>query len=186
MVNSKNKVVHFTRISKSTIVSLKSPSLICSLVRKFAKNNMEQIKAHNMKKNILLLALTFGALNASAQLTVFNNGHANVGSAQQSSNAVLSVGEANYRDTTYHVSFAAHNPATGCYNIGGEGIAYNSTAKSSGRSFGLRGVAGNCTSGYNFGLLGALQGKQGGAAVFGTTNGKIFGSGYRRPLRRLL
>ena len=128
-----------------------------------------------MKKTFLAFMLAFGVLNASAQLTVYNNGHANVGGSLQTSNAVLSVGEANYRDTTYHVSFAAHNPAMGCYNIGGEGIAYSPTQRTSGRSFGLRGIAGNCTSGYNFGLLGALQGKQGGAAVFGTTDGSTLG-----------
>ncbi|MBS6290011.1 MAG: T9SS type A sorting domain-containing protein [Prevotella sp.] len=39
----------------------------------------------------------------------------------------------------------------------------------------MRGVAGNCTSGYNFGVLGALQGSQAGAAIFGTTSGKTLG-----------
>lgn len=36
-------------------------------------------------------------------------------------------------------------------------------------------MAGNCTSGYNFGVLGALQGSQAGAAIFGTTSGKTLG-----------
>ena len=128
-----------------------------------------------MKKFISAIMLAFSVLNASAQLTVYNNGNVNVGSTLQSSNVTLSVGDVAYSDTAYHVSLSLRNPATGGYNIGGEGIAYSSTTKSSGRSFGLRGVAGNCTSGYNFGVLGALQGKQGGAAVFGTTNGKTLG-----------
>ena len=119
--------------------------------------------------------LAFGVMNANAQLTVYNNGHVNVGSTQQSSNVTLSVGDVAYNDTAYHVSLSLRNPATGGYNIGGEGIAYSSTAKSSGRAFGLRGIAGNCTSGYNFGLLGALHGKQDGAAIFGTTSGKSLG-----------
>ena len=74
------------------------------------------------------------------------------------------------------MSLSLCNAATGGYNIGGEGIAYSSTAKNSGRSFGLRGVAGNCTNNYNCGVLGALQGKQGGAAIFGTTSGKTLGT----------
>ena len=119
--------------------------------------------------------LVFGAMNASAQLTVYHNGNVNIGSEQPTSNVSLSVGNVAYSDTTYHVSLGLHNPASGCYNIGGEGVAYSPTTRNTGRAFGLRGVAGNCTSGYNFGVLGALQGSQAGAAVFGTTSGKTLG-----------
>lgn len=128
-----------------------------------------------MKRKLLLSMLALGVMNASAQLTVYHNGNVNIGSEQTSSNVNLSVGNVEYTDTAYHVSLSLQNPAIGCYNIGGEGVAYNPTMQNKGRAFGLRGIAGNCTSGYNFGLLGALQGKQGGAAVFGTTNGKILG-----------
>ena len=119
--------------------------------------------------------LVFGAMNASAQLTVYHNGNVNIGSEQPTSNVSLSVGNVAYRDTAYHVSLGLHNPASGCYNIGGEGVAYSPTMRNTGRAFGLRGVAGNCTSGYNFGVLGALQGSQEGAAIFGTTSGKTLG-----------
>lgn len=119
--------------------------------------------------------LVFGAMNASAQLTVYHNGNVNIGSEQPTSNVSLSVGNVAYSDTTYHVSLGLHNPASGCYNIGGEGVAYSPTMRNTGRAFGLRGVAGNCTSGYNFGVLGALQGSQEGAAIFGTTSGKTLG-----------
>ena len=119
--------------------------------------------------------LVFGAMNASAQLTVYHNGNVNIGSEQPTSNVSLSVGNVAYSDTTYHVSLGLHNPASGCYNIGGEGVAYSPTTRNTGRAFGLRGVAGNCTSGYNFGVLEALQGSQAGAAIFGTTSGKTLG-----------
>ena len=119
--------------------------------------------------------LVFGAMNASAQLTVYHNGNVNIGSEQPTSNVSLSVGNVAYSDTAYHVSLGLHNPASGCYNIGGEGVAYSPTKRNTGRAFGLRGVAGNCTSGYNFGVLGALQGSQEGAAIFGTTSGKTLG-----------
>ena len=119
--------------------------------------------------------LVFGAMNASAQLTVYHNGNVNIGSEQPTSNVSLSVGNVAYSDSTYHVSLGLHNPASGCYNIGGEGVAYSPTTRNTGRAFGLRGVAGNCTSGYNFGVLGALQGSQAGAAIFGTTSGKTLG-----------
>ena len=119
--------------------------------------------------------LVIGAMNASAQLTVYHNGNVNIGSEQPTSNVSLSVGNVAYSDTAYHVSLGLHNPASGCYNIGGEGVAYSPTMRNTGRAFGLRGVAGNCTSGYNFGVLGALQGSQEGAAIFGTTSGKTLG-----------
>ena len=119
--------------------------------------------------------LVIGAMNASAQLTVYHNGNVNIGSEQPTSNVSLSVGNVAYSDTAYHVSLGLHNPASGCYNIGGEGVAYSPTMRNTGRAFGLRGVAGNCTSGYNFGVLGALQGSLAGAAIFGTTSGKTLG-----------
>ena len=128
-----------------------------------------------MKTKLLASMLVFGAMNASAQLTVYHNGNVNIGSEQPTSNVSLSVGNVAYSDTTYHVSLGLHNPASGCYNIGGEGVAYSPTTRNTGRAFGLRGVAGNCTSGYNFGVLGALQGSQEGAAIFGTTSGKTLG-----------
>lgn len=128
-----------------------------------------------MKTKLLVSMLVFGAMNASAQLTVYHNGNVNIGSEQPTSNVSLSVGNVAYSDTTYHVSLGLHNPASGCYNIGGEGVAYSPTTRNTGRAFGLRGVAGNCTSGYNFGVLGALQGSQAGAAIFGTTSGKTLG-----------
>ena len=128
-----------------------------------------------MKKAILSSMLVFGAMNASAQLTVYHNGNVNIGSEQPTSNVSLSVGNVAYSDTAYHVSLGLHNPASGCYNIGGEGVVYSPTTRNTGRAFGLRGVAGNCTSGYNFGVLGALQGSQAGAAIFGTTSGKTLG-----------
>lgn len=84
--------------------------------------------------------LVFGAMNASAQLTVYHNGNVNIGSEQPTSNVSLSVGNVAYSDTAYHVSLGLHNPASGCYNIGGEGVAYSPTTRNTGRAFGLRGV----------------------------------------------
>lgn len=59
--------------------------------------------------------LVFGAMNASAQLTVYHNGNVNIGSEQPTSNVSLSVGNVAYSDTAYHVSLGLHNPASGCY-----------------------------------------------------------------------
>lgn len=95
-----------------------------------------------MKRKLLLSMLALGVMNASAQLTVYHNGNVNIGSEQTSSNVNLSVGNVEYTDTAYHVSLSLQNPAIGCYNIGGEGVAYNPTMQNKGRAFGLRGIAG--------------------------------------------
>lgn len=55
------------------------------------------------------------------------------------------------------------------FNVGISGAAYSSTELNSGRSWGVKGAAGNSTSGYNYGVAGSLRGYQYGAGVFGTT-----------------
>lgn len=54
--------------------------------------------------------LVIGAMNASAQLTVYHNGNVNIGSEQPTSNVSLSVGNVAYSDTAYHVSLACTIP----------------------------------------------------------------------------
>lgn len=48
--------------------------------------------------------------------------------------------------------------------------AYTSTPQSGGRSYGVCGKAGNCTSGYNYGVYGTLYGSNNGAGIYGTVN----------------
>lgn len=53
-----------------------------------------------------------------------------------------------------------------CVGIRSEAVI--STPNSSCRAYGIYGVAGNATSGYNYGLFGRLSGSNNGAAVYGT------------------
>ncbi len=122
-----------------------------------------------MKRQIFIIA---GALLCSiqsfSQLRVYSNGNVGVKSTQTTSTIPLSVGNKTY-GSDYSVNMSSSNPASADkYNIGLEGFALRSTAGSTGRAIGVRGVAGNCTSGYNYGVLGALQGTYGGAGVFGS------------------
>ena len=75
------------------------------------------------------------------------------------------------------------------YAIGLEGYSYNSSASSSGRSYGLYSTAGNASHGYNYGVFSRLLGSRNGAAVvgydgidFGGWNEKVNGkfAGYFR------
>ena len=125
-----------------------------------------------MKNKALLLigAFLLCALSASAQLRVYQNGNVGVKSTQSTSSVPLTVGEKTY-GSNYNVYMSAANPTVGeAYNIGLEGWAYRSTPSTTGRAIGIRGVAGNRTSGWNFGVLGALQGSNNGAAVFGSAS----------------
>ncbi len=62
------------------------------------------------------------------------------------------------------------NMLSGCGNaIGVYGQSYNPSATFSGRALGVFGVAGNATSGWNYGLFGSLTGSNYGAAVYGVT-----------------
>lgn len=70
-------------------------------------NRLKAIKFTNMKTKLLASMLVFGAMNASAQLTVYHNGNVNIGSEQPTSNVSLSVGNVAYSDTAYHVSLGS-------------------------------------------------------------------------------
>ena len=122
-----------------------------------------------MRKTYLLsiLLLCFFA-QSFAQLRVYQNGNVSVKSTLTTSSIPLSVGNRTY-GSSYNVSMAASNPSSGStYNIGMEGWALRSTVGTTGRAIGVRGIAGNCTAGYNYGVLGALQGTRNGAGVFGS------------------
>ncbi len=120
-----------------------------------------------MRKHILLLAaVVLCHAAAHSQVDVFTNGNVAVKGTLSSSNTGLSVGDRSY-SSSYSVYASSNNTATGCYNIAAEGISlFPSTT--SGRAIGVRGVAGNNTDGWNFGVAGILQGSNAGAGVFGT------------------
>ena len=129
----------------------------------------------------LLMAAVLCHSAAYSQIEVYGNGNVAVRGTLTTSNTALSVGDKSY-GSDYSVYASSVNPATGCYNIGAEGYALSSST-TTGRSFGVRGVAGNCTAGWNFGVVGVLQGSNNGAGVFGSatnplgisTNGKYAG-----------
>jgi hypothetical protein len=57
-------------------------------------------------------------------------------------------------------------------NVGIRGQAYSSDALSSRRSYGVWGMAGNATSGWNYGVYGQLAGSHNGAAIFAAIPGR--------------
>ena len=118
-----------------------------------------------------ILAAALFCLPSFAQLKVYQNGNVNVKSTDSTSTVGLSIGSSTY-PSAYSVYLSSSNPSTADYNIGVEGRALRPTAQSSGRAIGVRGVAGNCTPGYNYGVYGTLVGDNKGAAVLGTVGGE--------------
>lgn len=123
-------------------------------------------------KHFILSLVAFAAYSCPvlSQLNVYSNGNVGIGRTTGSANAKLSIGNGTVY-SNYNIDLQTETPLkSGLFNIAIDGIAKNSTALNSGRSIGLRGMAGNATTGYNYGVLGCIWGAQHGAGVFGTTS----------------
>ena len=128
-----------------------------------------------MKKLFLFLIILMLCRPSFAQLKVYTNGNVGIKSSLSSTNSRLNIGNRSYGDSKYNVFLTSSNPATGSFNIGIEGWSYPSSARSEGRTIGVRGIAGNCTSGYNYGVIGALRGNHDGAAIYGAFENLVGG-----------
>ena len=118
-----------------------------------------------MKKTISLFLFALCCLTSFAQLKVYTNGNVGIKSSLDSTSCRLSIGNRTY-GSGYDVYLSSSNPLGNQYNIGIDGRAYNDTVKN-GYSMGVRGIAGNGTTGYNYGVMGILKGDGEGAGVYG-------------------
>ncbi len=75
----------------------------------------------------------------------------------------------------YSFSVWGHIAHNGGYKLVGAQFQATSSTQTNYRTFGLRGIAGNGISGYNYGVFGYLYGTRNGAAVFGCINGSEVG-----------
>ena len=147
-----------------------------------------------MKKYLLLLLFVFCQFaTATAQFVVHNNGYVSImtsgtpvsplsigyGGRENymiaytgSRNGIFSqtYGSSNGEDR-YGGLFLASPDGSNVCHIGIRGEAHKYTSSYDyGRTYGVYGIAGNATSGYNYGLFGSLKGSKNGAAVYGTVN----------------
>lgn len=60
--------------------------------------------------------------------------------------------------------------ASGRYNIGLKGQSYLTSPLGQGRAWGVMGIGGNSTTGYNYGVFGTIYGSQNGAGIIGIIN----------------
>lgn len=143
---------------------------------------------------ILLLCISLIALNVNAQLKVASTGKAgvNIGTNTPLSNlSVNAVGNSNtalwvtgatigiYAERsgtpgeTWIYSVLSNAPvAASRYNVGLRGQSY-AASPNSGRAWGVLGIAGNSTTGRNYGVYGTTYGSGNGAGIVGTTNNNL-------------
>ena len=123
-----------------------------------------------MKQLTIFFAALFCSTLCSAQLKVYQNGNVGIGSTLTTTDSHLNIGNHTYSDTTYNVGLTSSSLLTKQFNIGVDGWAYSDSLVNSRKSMGVRGIAGNGTAGYNYGVAGILKGTRNGAAVLGTVN----------------
>lgn len=143
-----------------------------------------------MKKFIPFLLMLVVCSNVLfAQLKVANNGNAGIQlgtSTPLSALSINGVGSANnmvdITGTTnglnvkrtgtanYHWTYGiiGTSDVTASCNVGIRGQSYSPSPLDSRRAWGLFGLAGNSTSGYNYGVFGTIYGSQNGAGIVGT------------------
>lgn len=122
-----------------------------------------------MKKNLSLFIVCFATVVCSAQIQVTSNGTVGIGGIPEPFSQVSVQADSAFLMGIY--SFVRHT--SNDVQVAVFGDAASSTPLNTGRAYGTYGVAGNRTSGYNYGVYGELQGLQNGAGVFGTTSYQI-------------
>lgn len=129
-----------------------------------------------MKKILGLFIVCFATMVCSAQIQVASTGNVGIGDTLSTNNKLFVKAAGSYGNGIY--SLIESNRLNTVAVFGEvEGSASNQIAifgratsviSGIGRSYGVYGIAGNKTSGYNYGVYGALQGNKNGAGVFGT------------------
>ena len=134
-----------------------------------------------MKKLSSLFVIWLLAMMCSAQIQVSSAGNVGVGTNHDSySKLTIVAGESNDVGISSSIANASLDIQVAVF-----GHASGSQPLNQYRAYGVFGVAGNRTSGYNYGIYGELRGNNHGAGVFGTTansvpqiNGKYAGYFY--------
>lgn len=129
-----------------------------------------------MKKILGLFIVCFATMVCSAQIQVASTGNVTIGDTLSTNNKLF-VKAAGSNGNGIYSLIESNRPNTVAVFGEVEGSASNQIAilgratsviSGIGRSYGVYGIAGNKTSGYNYGVYGALHGNKNGAGVFGT------------------
>ena len=123
-----------------------------------------------MKKIILQSISLLICSTISAQLKVTSNGDVRIQSPNIEANTMLAVGPFNGLFNDYRFALAIRrNPYSSYRTIGLYSRVLTPGYLDSGRAFGLFGVGGNATNGFNYGVVGTLCGNYNGAGIYGSS-----------------
>lgn len=155
-----------------------------------------------MKKiYVLALLLTIFYASSKAQLRVVDNGRVEIacsdndtndsrfavgggqsgfaasfkGNSLNSSGLYAEAGVPTNNSWMIGVKGSSYMYDNNLYKVGVYGYALQGANLGIGRSFGVYGVAGNATAGWNYGVCGIISGNSRGAGVFGTIDNQIVG-----------
>ena len=123
-------------------------------------------------KKILLLGISFFICTSiSAQLSVESSGKVNIQSIGNQLPTKLAVGASSGTYSNYKFGEAIHlTPIQSYFSIGIYSRTLTTDYLYGGRSFGVYGVGGNATSGYNYGVVGTISGQYDGAGIYGSSS----------------
>lgn len=130
-----------------------------------------------MKKNFNIFVLFLLSITCTAQIQVFETGNVAIGDTTLTTKklSVKATGSCDYG--IYSSIHSSTSTATAIYGVVNttstkqiaiHGTAYGGSTSISGHAYGVYGVAGNHSAGYNCGVLGEIKGSRYGAGVFGT------------------
>lgn len=108
------------------------------------------------------------AIICVAQLQVFSNGNVGIGGNPYSYEKLFVTAV-----DSFEIGLSAQAINNQNRQIAVYGMALSTRITSNGRAYGIYGLAGNRSSGYNYGVYGELRGLAYGAGVFGTTSTTI-------------
>jgi hypothetical protein len=124
-----------------------------------------------IKIMIFLGFLTFSLLGFG-QIKVDKDGYVGIGGTEPALGQNIRIGYFPVTSWNRGVSVTLQSDFQGSYHYRSiEGVAYRSSPVHSGRAYGVTGLAGNYTNGYNYGVYGSLLGTNNGAGIFGTVSG---------------
>ena len=120
-----------------------------------------------MKKILLSLLLILASTTTFAQLQVFNNGYATIGTTTQINESEITVGENFVYNYPSGYNFTLHSRASsGSYCIAVKGTTFAPTGAT---TIGVQGIANGGQSGYIYGVLGGINNyDKNGAGILGT------------------
>ena len=121
-------------------------------------------------KRIILLSITIITCSTiSAQLSVESSGKVNVQATGNQIPTMFAVGASSGTYSGFNFASTIHIRPTYAMTVGLYSKTLGLTPQSYGRSFGVFGIGGNAASGYNYGVVGTIDGTNYGTGVFGSS-----------------